>query len=140
MAERTLSAKLGLKVGMRVLLAGLPEGVADPFADVDHVTAAAGKKVKGEFDLLLGFARDTATLEKVAPVMLAGAAEDAKVWIGYPKGTSGVQTDLNRDSGWGPMFDAGWIVVAIASVDKTWTAVRFRPKHLVKSVRFPAVC
>jgi hypothetical protein len=59
----------------------------------------------------------------------------AKVWLCYPKGSSKVETDLSRDAGWEPMFNAGWIVVAIASVDATWSAVRFRPKRLVNSVR-----
>jgi hypothetical protein len=49
-----------------------------------------------------------------------------------------VKTDLKRDAGWEPMFAAGWIVVAIASVDATWSAVRFRPRNQVKSIRYPA--
>jgi hypothetical protein len=60
-----------------------------------------------------------------------------QIWICYPKLSSKVKTDLTRDHGWEPMFRSGWIVVAIASVDAVWSAVRFRPKAKVKSVRFP---
>jgi hypothetical protein len=76
-------------------------------------------------------------LREIAPVMVGAGLEDAKVWICYPKLSSKVKTDLTRDHGWEPMFVAGWIVVAIASVDAVWSAVRFRPKAKVKSVRFP---
>jgi hypothetical protein len=134
MAEKSLRERLGWKPGQRVLLLGLPSGVEDPFQDVDHANEAAA----GQFDLLVGFTRDQAALRTIAPLMLASAAEDAKVWLCYPKGTSRVKTDLNRDAGWEPMFAAGWIVVAIASVDATWSAVRFRPRNQVKSIRYPA--
>jgi hypothetical protein len=137
MAEKALKEKIGWKLGQRVLLVGLPGDVADPFAGVEHEGAEAGSETPtGVFELLLGFARDRAALKTVAATVLRGANDESKVWICYPKGTSKVKTDLNRDAGWEPMFDAGWIVVAIASVDATWSAVRFRPKVLVKSVRF----
>jgi hypothetical protein len=136
-AEKTLKEKIGWKPGQRVLLVGLPGDVGDPFAGVEHESVGAGSKAPaGMFDLLLGFALDRAALKKVAATILPHANDESKVWLCYPKGMSKVKTDLNRDSGWEPMFDAGWIVVAIASVDATWSAVRFRPKALVKSVRF----
>jgi len=134
MAAKSVREKLGWKPGMRVLLTGLPVGLPDPFAGEEHATAAA----EGEpFELLVGFARDRAELRDTAGVLLAAALEDPKVklWICYPKGSSKVKTDLTRDAGWEPLFDAGWIVVAIASVDATWSAVRFRERHLVQSIR-----
>ena len=138
MPEKSLREKIGWKPGLKVLLVGLADGLTDPFEGVEHTSVKAGKPAPmGKFDVLLGFALDAAMLQRIAPVLLGSAVEDAKLWICYPKGSSKVKTDLNRDAGWGPMFDAGWIVVAIASVDATWSAVRFRPKALVKSVRFP---
>jgi hypothetical protein len=134
MAQKSLREKLGWKPGMRVLLTGLPVGLPDPFAGEEHAIASA---VGERFELLVGFARDRAELRETARVLLAAALEDPKVklWICYPKGSSKVKTDLTRDAGWEPMFDAGWIVVSIASVDGTWSAVRFRQNHLVQSTR-----
>jgi hypothetical protein len=131
MAEKLLRDKIGYKPGMRVLLLGLPEDVVPPFAGIAHAAAPDG----GRFDLVLGFVKDRAQLEHVAPVALAAVVENPLLWLAYPKQTGAIKTDLNRDANWAPMFDVGWTVVAIASVDKTWSAVRFRPKHLVKPVR-----
>jgi hypothetical protein len=75
--------------------------------------------------------------EDVRNKLLLPGCRAEQIWICYPKLTSKVKTDLTRDHGWEPMFRAGWIVVAIASVDAVWSAVRFRPKAKVKSVRFP---
>jgi hypothetical protein len=134
-----LKEKLGWKDGQRVLLVGLPEGLVSPFAGVEHVEAALGAKVpKGRFELAVGFARDSGALAVLAPALLAASDEASKVWVCYPKLSAKmmkIKTDLTRDRGWEPMIQAGWIVVSIAAVDATWSAVRFRPKHLVKSLR-----
>jgi hypothetical protein len=134
MAAKSLKQKLGWKPGMRVLLTDLPVALPDPFAGEEYATAAA---VGERFELLVGFARDRTDLRETARVLLGAALEDPKVklWICYPKGSSKVKTDLTRDAGWEPMFDAGWLVVAIASVDAIWSAVRFRQRHLVQSTR-----
>jgi hypothetical protein len=137
MAGKLLREKIGWKPGMRVLEVGLPPGLRSPFAGVEHTTVVPGDGAPGAgFDLVLGFARDSAALREIAPVMVGAGIEEARVWICYPKQSSMVETDLTRDRGWEPMFNAGWIVVAIASVDSVWSAVRFRPKAKVKSVRF----
>jgi hypothetical protein len=137
MAERLLRDKIGYKAGQAVLLLDLPEGVDDPFAGVEHTGALAKKAKLGKqkFDLMLAFTRDRAALALAAPVLLGAAADEAKIWLAYPKLSGKIKTDLTRDAGWEPMFDAGYIVVSIAAVDATWSAVRFRPKHLVKSIR-----
>ncbi len=133
---KTLREKLGWKDGQRVLLIGLPDDVASPFAGVEHVDMTLGAQApKDRFDLAVGFARDAAALRLLASALLGATDEESKVWVCYPKLSGKIKTDLTRDRGWEPMFDAGWIVVAIAAVDATWSAVRFRPKYLVKSVR-----
>jgi hypothetical protein len=132
MAGKILRDKLGWKPGQSVLLLNLPEGMEDPFAGVDHTLAKPGK---AKFDLVLAFTRDSAALAVAAKVILAHIVDDPKLWLAYPKQTGGIATDLNRDEGWKPMFDAGYRVVSIAAVDSTWAAVRFRPIHLVKSTR-----
>jgi hypothetical protein len=51
----------------------------------------------------------------------------ALLWIAFPKGTSGLQTDLTRDNGWESLekFDLKWI--NLVSVDQTWSAFCLRP-------------
>ena len=71
MSEKTLKEKIGWKPAQRVLLLALPEGVADPFAGVEHASMASGAATpEDQFDLLLGFVADAAALETIAPAML----------------------------------------------------------------------
>ena len=55
---------------------------------------------------------------------------DVIVWVYYPKGTSGVQTDLTRDKGWDCLLKEGdkltWI--SLISFDDTWSVFGFRAK------------
>ncbi len=139
MTERPLRDKIGYKPGQTVLLLDLPEGLADPFPGIEHTASQASKPKLGKqkFDLLLAYTKDRAALATAAPVLLGAANDEATIWLAHPKKSGAIVTDLTRDVGWEPMFDAGYIVVAIAAVDATWSAVRFRPKHKVKSIRFP---
>ena len=56
--------------------------------------------------------------------------EDVLVWVYYPKGSSGLQTDLTRDKGWDCLLSASdkltWI--NLISFDDTWSVFGFRAK------------
>jgi len=66
----------------------------------------------------------------------AGAADILKIlrpgipaWVYFPKGKSGIQTDLTRDVGWEPILsnpDVRWI--NLIAFDDTWSAFSFRIK------------
>ena len=52
---------------------------------------------------------------------------DSVLWFAYPKGTSGVKTDVNRDSLWEIGEEYGITSVAASSINEIWSALRFRP-------------
>ncbi len=56
---------------------------------------------------------------------------DSVLWFAYPKGTSKVKTDINRDTirVTGEAF--GITTVSAISIDNTWSALRFRPLERV---------
>ncbi len=46
-----------------------------------------------------------------------------------------IETNVNRDTGWDVMADAGWRPVTQIAIDDTWSALRFRPAADVKPRR-----
>jgi len=52
---------------------------------------------------------------------------DSVLWFAYPKGTSKIRTDINRDSIRETGEGYGITTVAAISIDDTWSALRFRP-------------
>jgi hypothetical protein len=81
----------------------------------------------GSYDYVQMFAAEVADVERLAPLALRAVRPDGMLWLSYPKGTSKIKTDLNRDRGWTVVREAGWEGVSLVSVDETWSAMRFRP-------------
>tara|TARA_R110002050_G_scaffold286468_2_gene436893 strand:+ start:7807 stop:8262 length:456 start_codon:yes stop_codon:yes gene_type:complete len=58
---------------------------------------------------------------------LTNIGHDSVLWFAYPKGTSKIKTDVNRDTirVTGETFNI--TTVTAVSIDSTWSALRFRP-------------
>ena len=52
---------------------------------------------------------------------------DSVLWFAYPKGTSKIKTDINRDTIRLTGEEFGITTVTAISIDETWSALRFRP-------------
>ena len=52
---------------------------------------------------------------------------DSVLWFAYPKGTSKIKTDINRDTIRITGEEFGITTVTAISIDETWSALRFRP-------------
>jgi hypothetical protein len=52
---------------------------------------------------------------------------DSVLWFAYPKGTSKIKTDINRDTIRETGEEFGITTVTAISINDTWSALRFRP-------------
>ena len=52
---------------------------------------------------------------------------DSVLWFAYPKGTSKIKTDINRDTIRTTGVEFGITTVTAVSINETWSALRFRP-------------
>ncbi len=122
----SLAKKLQIKTGMSLLVLNAPADYLAMLAPLPPgaTVATAGA---GPFDAIHCFARNRSELERYAPAALAALKPDGMLWFAYPKGTSGVPTDLSRDNGWNAVIAQGWEGVRQIAVDDIWSAVRFRP-------------
>lgn len=128
--------KLGLKPSMRVLLLNAPADYAVGLdAEVPDATVVStdgdGFLEAESFDLVQLFCANRADLERLAETAIVATKPGGRLWVCYPKGGSGVTTDLNRDVRWGPLADVAWTPVTQVSIDTTWSALRFRPESEV---------
>lgn len=75
------------------------------------------------------FVMNKAQLSKDINKVLKLLKDDVLLWIYYPKGTSKIQTDLNRDSGWEELMkDDHLTFINLISFDDTWSAFGARLK------------
>ena len=81
------------------------------------------------YDSIHWFATTRAELENGFSDVLAKARPGMPVWIYFPKGSSGIQTDLTRDRGWEAVLrheQLRWI--NLISFDDTWSGICTRMK------------
>jgi hypothetical protein len=132
MADSPLIKKLSIKPGFRMVVINPPEGyeaLLGPLPeDVDF-----RKKASGPMDFVHVFAQDSRELEKHLRRALRVLEYDGIFWISYPKKSSGIKTDLSRDILRKRMEKHGLKAVMAVSIDAVWSAMRFRPRELVKS-------
>ncbi|MBL7724669.1 MAG: YdeI/OmpD-associated family protein [Chitinophagaceae bacterium] len=109
----TLNAPADFRKGLQ----GLPAGV--------KITDSSK-----EYDQVHWFVMSKAQLEKEMSKVMKLVKPEITVWVYYPKGTSGIQTDLTRENGWECLMKEkeklSWI--NLLSFDKTWSIFGFRAK------------
>ena len=80
----------------------------------------------GEAHLVLVFVKDSSEIANHAGPFISAAQRDAIAYIAYPKAGQ-LGTDLNRDILWRHVEKEGIRGVRQVSIDKVWSAMRFRP-------------
>jgi hypothetical protein len=120
MVPMDLAAKLQLKPGQSVLVAGRPSGVELGLGDSASASEA-------EADALIYFCGDSDAFAGVREQVVGAARDDRLVWVAYPK-AGALGTDLNRNSLAALVTQSGGVrPVRQVAIDDTWSALRFRP-------------
>ena len=125
-AGSALIKKLKLKPGQRAAFLAAPEGylgALQPLPSGIEVHEA----LTGTFDWVQIFVRNRAELEGAIPGLLAALKPESLLWVSFPKGSSKIQTDLTRDTGWDALQQADLKWVNLIAVDATWSAFALRP-------------
>jgi hypothetical protein len=132
MALETMLEKLQLKDEKNILIQGLPSSIEKQFAKVSFAKSVTPLLRSRGIDFALVFAVNKNQLGQILSDVIPALAPDAKCWIAYPKVTSKIASDLNRDSNWECLQAHGLDSVAQIALDNVWTACRFRKTELIK--------
>jgi len=113
-----------LKFKDKGVLLNAPAGIEKEFVGLGFTTSF-GKKVKSTNTLV--FINNNKEYVNFLQKELKNVAPDSVLWFAYPKGTSKIKTDINRDTirVTGEQFNI--TTVTAISIDDTWSALRFRP-------------
>lgn len=137
MIARTVLEKMGLREGQRARLSNVPANLQELFgpapASVRSANGDGGSATAADWHLI--FVADSNAIREAAADFVAGYARGQSLWIAYPKKSSGVKTDISRDRGWDPITELGLLAVTQISIDGTWSALRFRYKDEIRTIR-----
>ncbi|MHA2311300.1 MAG: DUF3052 family protein [Candidatus Thorarchaeota archaeon] len=126
MSSKPIPRKLFIKENYIVLLVNEPDGYRDLLIDLPEgvkIVSSSSEPV----DFVHLFVRDKAELESHLEKTNSHVKEGGLLWVSYPKGTSKIKTDINRDSIWTYSKTLGIRPVTQISIDETWSAMRFKP-------------
>ncbi len=119
---------LNLKRGGRARVLNAPEGYLEsvgklPFG-VEWTDANSPP-----LEFVQVFVADHAQLEHALGQVFHLVKSDGVLWICYLKGAVRTPHNLSRDTLWKAVSEGyGWEGVTLVSIDRQWTAMRFRPK------------
>lgn len=118
-SETPLPKKLGLKPEARSYFVDAPTGY------VRRLGAEPSRRLTGPLDFIQAFAHSRASLERRLPALSKALAPDGALWISWPKGSSGVKTDLNENGVRELGLANGMVDVKVCAVDDTWSGLKF---------------
>lgn len=124
--------KLQFKDEKNLLIQGLPSTIEKQFAKLSfskNVTPLL--KIK-KIDLALVFAISHCQLKDLLKDIVPAMADDAKLWISYPKVSSKIVSDLSRERNWECIETHCLECVRSIALDNVWCAMRFKKADKIK--------
>lgn len=126
MSNPTLLEKLQLKDEKNLLIQGLPSSIEKQFAKITYAKNVTPLLKSKKVDFALLFALSQNQLNNVLNEVFPALHEETKLWVAYPKTTSKIVSDLNRDCSWDLLTKKEYECVRQVALDHVWSAMRFK--------------
>jgi hypothetical protein len=128
----TMIEKLQLKEEKNLLIQGLPSSIEKQFVKLNYAKNVTPLLKAKKIDFALVFAVNQNQLNGILCDVLPALHSEAKLWVAYPKATSKIVSDLNRDCTWSKLTQNGFEGMHMVALDHVWSALRFKKNELPK--------
>lgn len=124
MTDTSLAKKIGCSSTVQATIVNAPS----------NFTFTPPTPVDATNNLTLVFVQNSHEVETHIPSIINNYKLGNLLWIAYPKKSSHIKSDINRDTGWDLLTAANFLPVMIVSIDETWSALRFKQKTEIKKL------
>lgn len=128
--SQTIFEKLQLINEKNLLIQGLPSSIEKQFCKLSFAKNLTPLLKSRKIDFALVFAVSENQLNGILHDIMPALKADSKLWIAFPKITSKIVTDLNRESSWNKLSSAGYETIEQVSLDHVWNASQFKRLNL----------
>jgi hypothetical protein len=125
MSDKAIAEKLLIKSNYTVLVVNEPAGYRSKMGELPSGVTIRTQP-EGEADLVQVFVSSKKELEEQLTALKPHIKSRGLLWVTYPKGTSKIKVDINRDIIAGYARTIGLQGVAMISIDETWSALRLK--------------
>ncbi len=122
-----LPEKLGVRTGSVVVLIGAPDRFETTLGELPDGTVLR-RGNRGARGITIWFETSSARLEKRIDA-IARAAGEGMLWIAWPKGSSGIDTDLTQNAVMEAGLGAGLVDSKVCAIDEDWSGLRFTKRR-----------
>ena len=123
--SQTLFEKLEFADEKNLLIQGLPSSIEKQFCKLSFAKNMTPLLKSRKIDFALVFAVNENQLNGILRDVMPALKEDSKFWVAYPKITSKIVTDLNRERSWSRLTSGGYESIERVELDHVWSAMRF---------------
>jgi len=127
-AGTPLIKKLGIKAGFVMHTINVPEGYFARLGELPNGVERR-KHLAGPLDFIHVFETSREELEERFPRLIRELGDDGMLWVSWPKATSGVESDIDREVVRAIGQNHGLVDVKVSAVDDTWSALKFVYRH-----------
>ena len=118
-----LVKKIGIKQQQRLFFKSAPASFAKDLGPLPDGTELL-KAAKPPVDVAVLFVKGRAELEKELMPVAEKIASNGMVWVGWPKKSSGVKTDMTEDVVRAVALPQGLVDVKVCAIDETWSGLK----------------
>ena len=116
--------KLGIKPDFSVRVVNVPANywsLLGPLPPNVHVSSEG----EMELDFIHIFASTLSGMQESVISLKTNLKKDGMMWISWPKGSSGITTDLNRDIIRAFILQTELVDIKVCAIDETWFGLKF---------------
>lgn len=125
MPDKSVAQKLLIRENYKALIIDEPKDYKSILGELPQNVTLISKSTE-PVDLVQVFVTSRKDLEAKLPLLKMVLKPKGLLWVSYPKGTSKIKADVNRDSIREYAQSIGLEAVSMISVDDTWSALRLK--------------
>jgi hypothetical protein len=118
-----LAKKLGIQEGARVAFVQAPDDFDATVAPLPDGVEVA-REARPGLDILVFFTRARGEMQESIEELRAAIAPAGGLWVGWPKRSSGVETDMTEDVVREVALPLGLVDNKVCAIDETWSGLR----------------
>ena len=122
---QTLFEKLEMADEKNLLIQGLPSSIEKQFNKLSFAKNVTPLLKSRKIDFALVFVVNEKQLNGILSEVMPALKAESKFWIAYPKSTSKIVTDLNKNGSWDQLFSAGYESTCRVELDHVWSASQY---------------
>lgn len=123
MSQPSIVEKLRLTDEKNLLIQGLPSSIEKQFVKLSFAKNVTPLLKSRKIDWALVFAVNENQLRNILKDVMPALREGGKLWVAYPKTTSKIVSDLNREGSWTCLTCNGYEGVEEVALDHVWSAI-----------------